>query len=135
VLEVANVVITSVIAAVGLWLAYGLRRQQRLRVAEERLAAYRDLWNLMVVARTGRAKKDTDVHRSGPLSPPEALKLYDEMNAWYFGSGRGMLLTEQTKDLYLQAMRRLGDSATGARAASSTRARVESRSCRFCGPR
>jgi hypothetical protein len=67
----------------------------------------------MDVARVGRGK-EFDPHQSPPLSRAEALELYDKMTLWYFGDGRGMLLTNDTKDLYLEAKARLGDYARGA---------------------
>jgi hypothetical protein len=31
------------------------------------------------------------------------------MTEWYFGSGNGLLLTDETKNLYLRVKKRLGD--------------------------
>ena len=53
-METAALVITSLIAIVGLYLAHSLRRQQTLRIAEERTNAYRELWELMELARPTR---------------------------------------------------------------------------------
>ena len=112
-MDVADLVVTSLIAFAGLWLGHDLRRQQRLKVAELRVTAYSQLWALMAVVRVGRGQ-DFDPHQSPPLSRAEALDLYDKMTRWYFGSGSGMLLTNDTKDIYLAAKGRLGDYARGA---------------------
>ena len=45
-MDALALVITSAITLVGLYLAHNLRRQQRLRIAEQRVTAYRQLWNL-----------------------------------------------------------------------------------------
>lgn len=48
------------------------------------------------------------------ISPVEARELYDGITSWYFENGNGMLLTEPTRAMYLEAKRRLGAFATGA---------------------
>ncbi len=105
-MEVASLVVTSAIALIGLWLAHGLRRQQRLKIAEQRIVAYQKLWRLMEVARPTRL--DGTVDKSGPLSPDEASALYRKMTNWYYDAGNGMLLPNETKVLYLAAKKRLG---------------------------
>jgi hypothetical protein len=115
-MDVAQFVITSLVALIGLYLAHSYRRQQRLRIAERRLDAYRDLWRLMEVARPTRIKH-VNVDREGPLTREEARKLYQDMTHWYFGSGHGLLLPDPTKDLYLKVKERLGDYAVAGDAA------------------
>ena len=44
----------------------------------------------------------------GPLSPAEAKTIYDAMTTWYYDEGDGMLLTNRTKEMYLEAKKRLG---------------------------
>jgi hypothetical protein len=117
-LDVADLVVTSFIALVGLWLAHDLRRNQRLKVAELRVAAYGKLWAVMGDARVGRGQA-FDPHQSSPFSREEALGLYDKMTRWYFDEGGGMLLTNDTKDIYLAAKGRLGDYASGATGGSA----------------
>jgi hypothetical protein len=84
--DVAQLVITSLVALIGLYLAHSYRRQQRLRIAERRLDAYGELWTLMEVARPTRIK-DVSVDREGPLKRDEARELYRDMTHWYFRSG------------------------------------------------
>jgi hypothetical protein len=112
-MDVAQLVITSLVAVIGLYLAHGFRRQQRLRIAERRLDAYGALWTLMEVARPTRVK-DVSVDREGPLTRAEARELYRDMTHWYFRSGNGLLLPDATKDLYLNVKARLGTYAVGA---------------------
>jgi hypothetical protein len=123
-METAALVITSLIAIVGLYLAHSLRRQQTLRIAEERTNAYRELWELMELARPTRlaagerggdlaGEGDDGLRGAGPLTRAEASSLYRSMTHWYFHTGNGMLLSEVTKELYLEAKRRLGTYAVG----------------------
>lgn len=106
-MDVAQLVISSLIALIGLYLAHSYRRQQRLRIAERRLDAYGKLWALTEVARPTRVK-DVSVDREGPLTREEARTLYQEMTHWYFRSGNGLLLPDATKQLYLKVKARLG---------------------------
>jgi hypothetical protein len=116
-MDVAQLVITTLIALIGLHLAHSYRRQQHLRIAERRLDAYGELWALMEVARPTRVK-EVSVDREGPLTRKEARKLYQEMTHWYFGSGNGLLLPDTTKQLYLKVKARLGVYAEGGDSAS-----------------
>ena len=109
-MELADFLIGTAIAVVGLYFTHSLRRQQILRVAEKRLDAYRALWDVMHVARPTRL---TEVEGGKPLARSEAEGLYEEMTKWYFAEGNGMLLTDQTKSMYLEAKRNLGRYATG----------------------
>jgi hypothetical protein len=102
-MEIAQLVVTSVIALVGLYLANGFRRQQRLKVAEKRISAYRALWEIMEVSRATRLLEAG----RGPITPAEAADLYEKMIHWYYASGNGMLFTQKTKSIYLVACRRL----------------------------
>jgi hypothetical protein len=108
----AQLAITTLVALIGLYFAHSYRRQQQLRIAERRLDAYRDLWCLMEVARPTRVKH-VNVDQSGALKREEALDLYHDMTAWYFGSGGGLLLPDDTKRLYLKVKEKLGDFAIG----------------------
>jgi hypothetical protein len=120
--DAAGLVITTVLAVIGLYLAHSLRRQTSLKIAEQRIASYGELWKLMGVVRPTRLTKAemsgvlaTDDARSevGPLTRGEASSLYRAMTRWYFDAGNGMLLTDTTKWLYLEAKHRLGEFAAG----------------------
>jgi hypothetical protein len=108
--DIAAVAVSSIIGVIGLYLAHGLRRQQSLRVAEQRLDAYRKLWALMEIARPTRTDP---ADGSGPLTRGEAHQLYRDMPHWYFGSGNGMLLAHRTRRFYLKARENLGAYAVG----------------------
>jgi len=103
--ETTKLIVESLIAVVGLYLAHSFRRSQRLTIAEKRLGSYQALWELMEVARPTRLKP---WDAAGPLSPAEARDLYTAMTHWYYGHGQGMLLTDRTKTLYLRTKERLG---------------------------
>jgi hypothetical protein len=104
-MELADLLVGLAVTIIGLYLTHSLRRQQRLKVAEQRMASYRELWKLMEVARPTRLEP---WEAAGPLKRAEARNLYASMTHWYFGTGHGMLLTETTKKLYLQTKASLG---------------------------
>jgi hypothetical protein len=104
-------VATIAIAVIGLYATHSLRRQQRLKIAERRVDAYRKLWSLLVVARPLRMNPPENMP---PLSRQEARTLYDEMTSWYFVDGNGMMFPDETKRVYLGAKERLGLYADGA---------------------
>jgi hypothetical protein len=119
-MNIAELVITTIIAVIGLYLANSFRRQQRLRIAEQRLEAYRHLWSRMLVARPTRLEAPEEL---GPLTRAEAATLYREMTQWYFADGNGMLLSDPSKEMYLLAKRRLGRYAVGLDGADEAGAR------------
>ena len=103
-MQVAAIVVSSLLAGIGLYLTHNLRRQQSLKIAEQRVAAYRTLWQLMEVAR--RTRWDP-ADGSGPLSREEAHKLYRDMAGWYYRSGNGIFLADTTTEFYTAVRRRL----------------------------
>jgi hypothetical protein len=109
-MELADLLVGTAVTVIGLYLTHSLRRQQRLRVAEQRMASYRELWKLMEIARPTRLEA---WEAAGPLTREEARGLYADMTHWYFGTGHGMLLTETTKKLYLQTKESIGRYAVG----------------------
>jgi hypothetical protein len=108
-MEIAQLVVTSLIALVGLYVANSFWRQQRLKVAEKRISAYRALWQVMEVSRLTRLYEAG----GGPMKPAEAADLFKKMIHWYYASGNGMLFTQKTKSLYLVACSRLNGFAQG----------------------
>jgi len=109
-MDIAQLAITTAVAFIGFYLVHSFGRQQRLRIAEQRVDAYRKLWAQMLVARPTRL--DTSENKS-PLRRAEAAALYGEMTNWYFEAGNGMMLPDDTKEMYLEAKRRLGEYAVG----------------------
>jgi hypothetical protein len=116
-MDVAQLVITFLLAVIGLNLAHSYRRQQSLRIAERRLDAYAKLWELTEVARPTRVT-NVSVDREGPLRREEARELYQQMLHWYFGSGNGLLLPNTTKRLYMTVKERLGAYAVSSGSSS-----------------
>jgi hypothetical protein len=109
-LTALEVIVTSAITLTGLYLAYSFHRQQRIKIAEQRIDAYRKLWHVMEPARPSRLDPPDS---SGPISAAEARELYDSVTAWYFENGNGVMLTEPTRAMYLEAKRRLGAYSSG----------------------
>lgn len=118
-MNVAEFVITSLIAVIGLYLAHSFTRQQRLKIAEQRVDSYRKLWGHMYDARPTRTEPPESKE---PLTPEEAGVLYGEMTNWYFKGGNGMLLPHDTREMYLEAKRRLGRYALETRDSESGQA-------------
>jgi hypothetical protein len=97
-LTATGIVTNGLLVAVGIYLANNLRRQLRLRIVDRQLESYTGLWALMEVSGPWRLETGFD-----PMSPQERRLLYDSMTDWYFGSGGGMFLGGETKELYLNA--------------------------------
>jgi hypothetical protein len=95
-LGVAELVVGSFLTALGLWLAHSVRRQQSLRIAERRCAAYRPLWQLTKITRQSR---HNEADESGLLTREEGRALRKDMLDWYYGAGNGMFLTKTTNEL------------------------------------
>jgi hypothetical protein len=53
-MDIAQLAITTAVALIGFYLVHSFRRQQRLKIAEQRVDAYRRLWAQMLVARPTR---------------------------------------------------------------------------------
>jgi hypothetical protein len=104
-MAIATLAITTTITVVGLYLAHSLRRHQRLKVADQRMTAYSSLWQIMELARPIRLETWDD---AGALRRGEARLLCDQMTTWYYESGNGMVLTNDTKNMYVLAKKKLG---------------------------
>jgi hypothetical protein len=105
---IAELAVSSLLIILGLYLTHSLRRQQSLKIAEQRLEAYRPIWELSAVASQSRwSTKDG----RGPLTREEAFKLRRDMTSCYYSSGHGMFLTKTTTELYWKVRERLGDYA------------------------
>ena len=100
--EWAGIAVTAVVTIVGLYLANSLRLRTRAEVekgvAEKRFPAYAALWTHTKVA---------SPMRGSPLTKDERERLYPTLTNWYYDDGNGMLLTEQTRNIYLNAKRNL----------------------------
>ena len=107
---VAELVVGSLVGLIGLYLTHSLRRQQSLKIADQRLEAYKPLWQLTKIAgQSVRSRAD----EGGPLTREEGRKLRREMLDWYYVAGNGMFLTKMADDLYTEVDIRLGDYIGG----------------------
>ena len=97
--NLADVVFTVLLGIVGLYLVHSLRRQQALRVAEKRLAAYQALWGRMALASPVRLT----VWNAKPLSVEERQQLFHSFTDWYYENGNGMFMGDSTRAIYLKA--------------------------------
>jgi hypothetical protein len=88
----AQALATVVAVVVGGLVAYLLRDQQRAKVHEKRLDAYARLWELT---------KEFKIN-GRPIDSERRQDLADELTEWYFQPGGGMLLTDQTRDIFLK---------------------------------
>ena len=78
------------------------RGQIQARVAEKRFDSYAKLWAEFKVASPLRR-----VTGEGPLSQDERHTLYGKLTNWYYDSGNGMLLSQETRNIYLVAKENL----------------------------
>jgi hypothetical protein len=100
-------IVTSVIAAVAVFAAAyytesfprRVRGETELRVAERQFDAYASLWALTKPASPMSGAELDDLARR---------TLFDAMTDWYYHpDGRGMLLSEDARNIYLKAKRNL----------------------------
>jgi hypothetical protein len=96
--KIADLIVTSALAIIGLYLAHSYRRQTTLRVAERRLSVYATLWDKMGLATPVRIVK---WNIQQPLTAKEREELFRTLTAWYFENGNGMLLGDGTRSIYL----------------------------------
>src|SRR5215210_742899 len=96
---VLQILVTVFLGLIGLYLAHNLRRQLKLRITDKRLGAYASLWSLTEVASPTRLEKANP----SPLIRTEREQLFKELVSWYYDDGNGMLLGENTRNLYLRA--------------------------------
>ena len=103
----ANVLIgvaTVLVTLVGLWLAHNYYRQMKLKLSQTRLEAYSRLWEITGIAAPTRLDGWGD---DGYLRLYERRDLWAAMTDWYYGKGGGMLLTDITKDVFLNVKHNL----------------------------
>src|SRR4051812_47511837 len=97
-----GIVVTAALTVVGLYYANSLRRRTNAEVekgvAEKRFSSYAALWAPLKLA---------SPMRDSPLTRLERESLFDSLTDWYYKDGNGMLLTEQTRNIYLNAKRNL----------------------------
>jgi hypothetical protein len=93
--EVLGAAATLIVGFATVFFAYSYRRQISLQTAQRRIDAYGALWTAMHIARPTRMSIKGEV-----LSASERVELEEEMSAWYFNQGHGMLLTRDARQMY-----------------------------------
>lgn len=101
-----------VATAVGLWLAHNYRRQMALKLSQTRLEAYSRLWEITGVAAPTRLDGWGE---NGHMRLEERRDLWAALTDWYYAKGGGMLLTEDTKAVYLNVKHDLICESSGLR--------------------
>src|SRR3954447_284823 len=100
--DVVGALVTLVVGFASVFFAYNYRRQLALRAAERRIDAYGLLWTAMHVARPSRKDIEGEV-----ITAAERGALEAQMSLWYFTGGSGMLLTQDTRQMYFAVKRNL----------------------------
>ncbi len=97
-----EIAVTALLGFGALYYANNLGRRTRAeletKVAEKRLPAYEALW---------QETKVVSPMREAPLRDDELSKLFDDLTDWYYDGGNGMLLTQDSRNIYLKAKRNL----------------------------
>jgi hypothetical protein len=98
--------ITAALGVAGLYFAHSIRRrtnqETQLTVADKRFAAYGALWG-----ETKAAAGMRTLTGQGPLTPDERTQLAERFTDWYYDKGNGMLLSEETRKVFLEAKHNL----------------------------
>jgi hypothetical protein len=85
-------------------LSIHLKRRQEIAavVTQRRYEAYSALWALI-----SYSPELQELQPKQRLKPEDRDDLFDKMTAWYYGSGRGMMLGDDTRGIYLTAKKNL----------------------------
>ncbi|MEJ2395451.1 MAG: hypothetical protein P8045_08325 [Candidatus Thiodiazotropha sp.] len=106
---VDKLLIGVLILIVGFWINRKLHEYKigleenvgtRVRIAERRLPSYRKLWELTSPTTHARTKELSDI---------EKKELYDQLCKWYYETGNGIFLSNETRKLYLDSRESLLD--------------------------
>jgi hypothetical protein len=81
---------------VGLSLTLKRRQETAVKVAESRFGAYTALWETIPYSPELRRLK-----KEPPLTPQQLERLFDKLTDWYYEGGRGMLLGNDARAIYL----------------------------------
>ena len=113
----ASVVVTGGLGLAGLYFANSLKRRARQdldrEVAEKRFAAYGSMWTHMIKASPMNAIELAEASHTGSLADAgnaqddgrmiDRGQLFDDLTDWYYKDGNGMLLSQDTRNIYLAA--------------------------------
>jgi hypothetical protein len=93
--------LTAFIGLAGLYLGNSYRRNLRVQLAERRLKAFSELWELTEAA-------SPSLERIGQsISEDVRTGLYLQMAKWYYKKGNGLLVGGDTRDIFLAAKENL----------------------------
>jgi len=96
----AQVGVTALLGLVTAYIGLSIRQKRRqeiaVNVADNRLVAYGALWSKIPLSPELR-----DLTRAPPLTPTELRSLFDQLTSWYYDDGHGMLLSVDTRSIYL----------------------------------
>lgn len=95
-------VLTAVVGFATIFFAYNYRRQLQLKTTDRRIDAYADLWEVMEVASPSLERLEGNI-----ISRSERVELYKAMVTWYYRKGNGMMLTQDTREVFLAAKENL----------------------------
>jgi hypothetical protein len=96
----AQIAVTVLLGFVTVYIGLSIRQKRRqeiaVHVADHRLDAYAALWSKIPLSPELRKLRNEP-----PLTPNECRELFNELTAWYYGDGHGMLLGLSTRSIYL----------------------------------
>jgi hypothetical protein len=102
----ATVAVTAFLGLVTIFvgLSIHLKRRQEIAavVTQKGYEAYSSLWELIPYS-----PELQELQPKQRLKPEDRDDLFDKMTAWYYGSGRGMMLGDDTRGIYLTAKKNL----------------------------
>jgi hypothetical protein len=94
------------LGAAGLYFVNSLGRKNRqeiqAKVADQRFEAYAALW-----VETKLAAGIRVLTGEGPLTQAERKQLAERLTTWYYAKGNGMLLSEDTRKIFIEAKHNL----------------------------
>lgn len=96
----AQVAVTALLGLVTAYIGLSIRQKRRqemaVNVADHRLDAYGALWSKIPLSPELRA-----LTGAPPLTGRELRSLFDDLTLWYYEDGHGMLLSVDTRSIYL----------------------------------
>jgi hypothetical protein len=95
--QIAVTVLLGLLTAyIGLSIRQKRRQEIAVHVADHRFEAYAALWSKIPLSPELRRLRG-----DRPLDSNELRALFDQMTAWYYEDGHGMLLSANTRGIYL----------------------------------
>ena len=96
----AQIAVTMLLGLVTAYIGLSIRQKRRqeiaVNVADHRLDAYAALWSKIPLSPELRKLRSEE-----PLKPNECREIFDQLTAWYYGDGCGMMLGASTRSIYL----------------------------------